>query len=60
MDLPEFTQSLEIALKRTGQPFHRFAVLTFVADCWSLIDDDPDPEKWVPLFLDAHTPTITE
>ncbi len=49
----DFIPLLESALQARGEPFERAAVLTFVADCWPLIEDDPDAERWAREFAAA-------
>jgi hypothetical protein len=54
MTQPEFVSHLEAVLQGARRPFGRAAVLAFVADCWPLIEDDPNPRRWAREFLESQ------
>jgi hypothetical protein len=56
MTQADFTIALEQELRLSGRPFDRGELLTFVADVWPLVDDDPDPARWAREFLESGRP----
>jgi hypothetical protein len=53
MTQQDFLAALERHLQLHGIPFDRADVRAFVESAWSLIEDDPCPEKWCAEFLAA-------
>ena len=41
-----FAHSVEAELRLSGRPFDRAALWAYVASCWLLMLDDPDPVRW--------------
>jgi hypothetical protein len=57
MTLQDFITSLELELRFRGEPFDRAELETFAADVWPLVEDRPDPVRWVDEFLCLTTET---
>jgi hypothetical protein len=55
----EFSAALAGELRLLGVPFDRGALLSFVESAWPLIEDDPDPGRWVGAFLSSR-PELAE
>ena len=44
--LDTFARSVEAELRLAGHPFDRAALWAYVASCWPLLLNDPDPVRW--------------
>lgn len=53
MTLPEFTAILDHELRHRGAVFNLGDLMDFVQDCWPLMEEDPDKERWANEFIDT-------
>jgi hypothetical protein len=54
MKQADFTIMLAAELRLRGVPYGFPAVAAFVADCWSLIQDDPSPASLASRFTESR------
>jgi hypothetical protein len=50
-DVDAFLDALALELRLRGSHLLRSELRTWVADCWSLIVEDPSPGRWASEYL---------
>jgi hypothetical protein len=53
-DADSFLDALAHELRLRGVPVLRSELRTWVADCWSLIAEDPSPGRWAVAWLERR------
>jgi hypothetical protein len=55
LDPEPFLDALALELRLRGVPVLRSELRTWVADCWSLMVEDPSPGRWASEYLQTWT-----